>query len=211
MPGKIYLLTSSLFKKLEINRFKIGKHLGDYENLIKRYKTYIPDVKIIHFIEVGDADQIEQEILLRLDQYRIPHEKCTKYNSDDPISKCNSKSEWLECNLEIINLTLSSLLGNINQISEGKLLEYHDMDEFVSQWINQEICYNKKFPVLEVGKEYTPNYIAEVYHCWRDFTGFECLDKCSTLRIFEERITCRTIPFEICKKEGIISYIYHKK
>jgi hypothetical protein len=65
--GIIYVLCDAD----NIGRYKIGKHTGSREKLIKRYQTYFPKTEILRFVEVPRALMVERYIHRALSDFRI--------------------------------------------------------------------------------------------------------------------------------------------
>jgi hypothetical protein len=65
-PGYIYLISSP-----GSNRYKVGTCTGTREDLIKRYKTYLPDVEILRYTLVAQAYKAEKQIHSSLAAYHI--------------------------------------------------------------------------------------------------------------------------------------------
>lgn len=78
----VYLITSK--NRHSESKFKIGKHTGKLSKLKSRYESYFAgdDVIILRFIKSLVYSQDEQNLLARLDEYRI-------------IKSNGSKTEWV--------------------------------------------------------------------------------------------------------------------
>lgn len=97
----IYIITSP---DLRIrNEFKIGRHTGQEKKLLRRYRTYIPDVEIMFFKKVTEARVLERQLLQVLDKFR------KKVN--------NKKSEWLHLDKDELHSIVHGFLSEIDKPS----------------------------------------------------------------------------------------------
>lgn len=95
--GNIYIITSEAHKKND--EFKIGKWLGTTTTLIQRYRTYLPNIEILMFVECRDYTKHEKQLLHVLDKYRIRH-------------AAGGKSEWVKINESQLLNIISSYFAN---------------------------------------------------------------------------------------------------
>ena len=100
---KIYVLTSQLYLDFGKNLYKIGRHYGSVLKLLARYKTSVPNLKLLYFVDFDKAAEAEKEILNRLDEFRLQHDKCLEYNLHCDEENTGRKSEWVEVNFKIID------------------------------------------------------------------------------------------------------------
>ena len=94
-----------------INRYKVGSHTGDYEKLITRYITAIPELKIHYFIETTKASDIESRFKIMYRDKRVVNIK-------------GNYSEWYIMPLSDISEGINKLLNeNYNmEIDQDKEL-----------------------------------------------------------------------------------------
>lgn len=64
-----YVITNSTY--LGRDTFKLGKHKGTRESLIRRYQTYFIDPIVLLFKECSNYSEVERDILTLVDKYRI--------------------------------------------------------------------------------------------------------------------------------------------
>lgn len=69
-PGVLYLLCDADDTR-PCQRYKIGKHTGTREDLLRRYKTYIPHTEILRFVSVSRARTVEAYIHRTLSSHRV--------------------------------------------------------------------------------------------------------------------------------------------
>jgi hypothetical protein len=100
----LYILTDP--DKIRVNLYKIGIHTGTADDLIGRYQTYLPIVKIILFEAVPNARDIETAVKNKFADQR-------QQNNNERLS------EWYECNIRDI---MSFVIGKINTQPDVPLL-----------------------------------------------------------------------------------------
>lgn len=108
----IYLISSK--DRVKKNKYKFGKHTGTSVRLISRYITALIKPIIFHFAIVENNDEIEKEVLRRLDKYRI-------------VNSRGNKSEWLQTELIRIVDTINEVTANF--IKNGKKYDHIDYTE----------------------------------------------------------------------------------
>lgn len=83
----LYVLTDP--DKIRVNTFKVGYHSGDYKQLIKRYSTSLPLVRVLFFQWFDNAKRLEADIKKTFEHTR-------------QLNPNGNRSEWYECELHII-------------------------------------------------------------------------------------------------------------
>lgn len=98
----IYILSCDSIK----NRYKIGRHKGDYKSLINRYITPIPDLTV-NYMYAHDDVIIEEKRL---------HDLLSKYRMKN---KYNNLCEWFICDLSLIlkNIHHPNVISDVSKAS----------------------------------------------------------------------------------------------
>jgi hypothetical protein len=109
----IYVITTKIYKQQNI--YKVGKHSGNKEKLIKRYITALPNIEIIYFQECPLYDIVETNIKVELEQYRIKN--------------CNGGlSEWVQMPLH-----------KLKNIVDKQIILYNNKQQFKNKYPNTNI------------------------------------------------------------------------
>lgn len=80
VPEYVYCLTDPQRYPAQ---FKIGKHKGHVEALLKRYHTAIPNCEIIRIYKTNDARYHEAMIHKKLADFRLPRSEWFKFSEDE--------------------------------------------------------------------------------------------------------------------------------
>ncbi len=89
-------------EKAKQNLYKIGKHTGSQAKLLNRYKTSLINPYIYHFHPTSNYSQVEKDLLLALDEFRVE-------NQD------GRKTEW-------VSLELSKILEALFKVTQQPIL-----------------------------------------------------------------------------------------
>ena len=120
----VYCLTSLGLEKEEY--YKIGKTSKTLIELKKQYSRYLPQVNIIKFELVCDYSQVEKDLHLKLDKYRV------------------NKSEWFKTNIRNITKAFKEIANKKDEISEltSKLntFKLNNISQFISVKKLKEYC-----------------------------------------------------------------------
>jgi hypothetical protein len=117
MSNVLYVLSNPAIKGL----CKVGIHRGSLKQLLGRYSTYIPNVKVHLFIRNVNARTIENKFKKSHEKYRVP------------IKHTGRMSEWFA--MELIVIIAYILPGLINR----KYGLHDNNKEFVIDRLNMSI------------------------------------------------------------------------
>jgi hypothetical protein len=144
-----------------LNRYKIGRHKGSIDALVKRYITAIPDVRIDFFME--GIGHLEQTIHKMLDGYRINNVH-------------GHKSEWFCCPLEEIFDTIHRALDISNSIIRNAkhiaLQRHRDSKSFNTLFGRACIAdIHKKWNRLKYTSSMITSLFSDISRCYAMISG----------------------------------------
>ena len=84
--GVVYVVCDADAASGSVQRYKIGKHTGSREDLIKRYKTYLPRVEVLRFVSVPRARMVEAYIQRTLVDSRIDQSEWFQIDESDLLT-----------------------------------------------------------------------------------------------------------------------------
>lgn len=164
----IYVISTT--KRAKKNEYKLGKHKGNSNELLSRYRTYFVNPVIYYFHPVENYEIIEKKILKKLTEHRI------KNNNDND-------SEW-------ICLELNKIL----QITTTIILEYgsfvQELDEKNKKNVIKKNVIEKN--VIEKNivekNEKLSNEVLEIYKCGKFYKCDKCRYKTTVKTNFNRHL-----------------------